>query len=227
MENFKRFAAYYAPPESAFADFCASWLGWDAATGRMVAHPEIAGLPMPIAEITQTPRKYGFHGTIKPPFRLTGSVDDLKADMAALCARLAPVTCGGLELTQLGRFLAFTVTGDTAPLANLAAQVVEGLDPHRAPLRPEELARRSAGGLSARQETLLEKWGYPYVMEEFKFHLTMSGKLPKAQVSIVKDLLAPQVAPLMPKPFVISDLCLFGEAEDGRFHEVHRYTLSG
>lgn len=227
MDNFKRFAVYYAPPEGAFGTFCNHWLGWDAAAGAPVAHPEIDGMSLPIAEITETPRKYGFHGTVKPPFKLTGTADALLADLRGLCTRLAPVACDGLELAQLGRFLAFTVLGDTAELANLAAEVVKGLDPHRAPASQAERDRRRANGLTPRQEELLETWGYPYVMDEFKFHLTMSGRLTKTEARAVKDVLTPHVAPLLPAPFVISDLCLFGEAEDGRFHLITRVPLTG
>ena len=73
MPEYTRFAVYYAPEPGAFADFTASWLGWDPVTASPRPYPQIPGLPRPVAEITDTPRKYGFHGTLKPPFRLTGS----------------------------------------------------------------------------------------------------------------------------------------------------------
>ena len=83
MPVFTRFAVYYAPEPGPLADFGAAWLGWDATAGSARAHPDIAGLPRPVAEITQTPRKYGFHGTVKPPFRLApGSTPEaLAADL--------------------------------------------------------------------------------------------------------------------------------------------------
>ena len=229
MDRFQRYAVYYAPEPGAFADFAASWLGWDAESGSEVVHPDVNGLPLPVADITATPRKYGFHGTIKPPFRLAEGSSDvgLMADLEALASNLAPVTLDGLELSLLGRFLALTPSGDQRALADLAAKVVEGLDQHRRPASEAELKKRRGAGLSERQDANLMKWGYPYVMEEFRFHLTLSGKLSKPEAQATQDTLAPVLAPLLPRPFSVSELCLFGEASDGRFHLIHRYTLSG
>lgn len=229
MENFERYAVYYAPPAGAFADFTARWLGWDAQTGREVAFADVQGLPVPVAEITATPRKYGFHGTLKPPFRLAqgSSATALAGDLAALAARLAPVSCEGLALHRLGGFLALTPTGDTTALAALASKVVQDLDAHRRPAPPDELARRRAAGLTPSEKNNLMRWGYPYVFDDFKFHLTLSGRLDPAVADTVADCLAPHLTPLLPSPFVLSDLALFGEDDAGRFHLIHRETLSG
>lgn len=229
MEHFERYAIYYAPKAGPLADFAAGWLGWDPAAGMARAHPVIAGLPHTVDEITATPRKYGFHGTIKPPFRLA---DDsgragLEGDLTALAARLAPVVMDGLALHRLGGFLALTPTGDTGALARLAAKVVAGLDHHRAPAPPEEVARRRTSGLSPRQEAHLERWGYPYVMDEFRFHLTLTGRLSDDDSEAVRRALAPVLAPLLPRPFRLDELCLFGEDTDGMFHLLHRYALTG
>ncbi|MBE9635314.1 DUF1045 domain-containing protein [Salipiger mangrovisoli] len=227
MHDYSRYAIYVAPPPGPLAEFAAAWLGWDPARGAFVAHPPLPGLPRPIAEITETPRKYGFHGTLKPPMRLTGDIKALQADLAALAARLKPVTLSGLALTRIGSFLALTIEGDATPLARLAAEVVETLDPHRAPPSEAELERRRRARLSPAQEDNLARWGYPYVMAEFKFHLTLTGKLAFGEAEQVAEVLAPVLAPLLPQPFEVRDLCLFGEAEDGRFHLLHRYALTG
>src|SRR5438445_432365 len=34
-----------------------------------------------------------------------------------------------------------------------------------------------ATGLSARQAELLARWGYPYVHDEFRFHMTLTGPI--------------------------------------------------
>ncbi|PKP65441.1 MAG: phosphonate metabolism protein, partial [Alphaproteobacteria bacterium HGW-Alphaproteobacteria-8] len=70
MDQMHRFALYYAPPPGPLADFAADWLGWDATAGREMPHPIVPGLPGPVEELTRAPRKYGLHGTLKPPFRL-------------------------------------------------------------------------------------------------------------------------------------------------------------
>ncbi|WP_404817676.1 DUF1045 domain-containing protein [Salipiger thiooxidans] len=227
MQEFTRFAIYYAPEPGALADFTAAWLGWDAATGTACSHPEVPGLPRPVAEITATPRKYGFHGTLKPPFRLTGSRAALERDLAALAARLAPAEMPGLALSRLGSFLALTPQGDTAPLSRLAAEVVRGLDAHRAPASEAELARRRKARLSPEHEENLLRWGYPYVMDAFRFHLTLSGRLEPDELEAVAQALEPVLAPLLPTPFCVAELCLFGEDRVGRFHLLHRYALAG
>ncbi len=227
MIEYSRFAVYYAPEPGPLADFAAAWLGWDPVAAAPVAHPDLPGLPIPLEAITATPRKYGFHGTLKPPFRLSGSRAALEADLAALAARTAPAEMPGLEPGRIGTFLALTPTGDTAPLAALAAACVRDLDPHRAPLTEADLARRRKARLTPRQEEHLTRWGYPYVMEDFRFHLTLSGKLSPEAAGATIDALRPVLAPLLPVPFRIDALCLFGEAEDGRFHLLHRYALTG
>ena len=229
MENYQRFAVYYVPPAGPFADFAARWLGWDALTGRDRVHPDIGALPLPVRDITATPRKYGFHGTIKPPFRLAegSSRARLANDLARLAARLKPVECEALQLHRLGGFLALVPTGDTGALAALAGEVVMGLDTHRRPAPPEELARRRARGLSAVQESNLLTWGYPYVLDAFQFHLTLSGDLAPEVGEKVAEKLGPAIMPLTPRPFSVSEVTLCGQADDGRFHVLHRYPLTG
>ncbi len=229
--TFTRYAIYYAPPAGAdWSRFGARWLGWDMETGTGAAHPDhpaLAGLD--IAAITQVPRKYGLHATLKPPMRLAdgATVEALDKACAALAATQAPVVLDGLELARLGRFLALRVTGDETALKALAAACVRELDTFRAPAPEAELARRRAAGLTDAQEENLTRWGYPYVMEAFKFHITLTGKLPKPELPAVEAALAETLLPLLPAPFEIRDLALMGEDRDGRFHLIHRYALSG
>lgn len=229
MEDFKRYAVYAAPQPGALADFAARWLGWDPVAGKAVPHPEVPGLPRPVAELTATPRKYGFHGTLKPPFRLADGSDRaaLEADIARLAATLPAVTLDGLGLHRLGGFLALTPEGDTRGLERLAAEVVMGLDAHRAAASDEELARRRAAGLSPRQEAHLAHWGYPYVLDDFRFHFTLTGKLASEDAGTVMAAIAPVLTPLVPRPFAVDALVLFGEDAQGMFHVLHRYALTG
>lgn len=224
----KRYAVYVAPRPGAFADRAAAWLGRDAVTGKALEQPLLPGLPLPQG-ITVDPRRYGFHGTIRAPFRLAEGVDAkrVEAGVAALAGRLAPVQCDGLRLENLHGFLALTPDGCEAALLELAAAVVEGTDPFRAPLTAAEIARRRPESLSQRQRALLDRWGYPYVMEELRFHLTLTDRLAESQADTVAAALRDHFAPVLPKPFVIEDLCLFGEDDSGLFHLLHRYALTG
>lgn len=229
MKNFRRYAVYYAPRDGAFADAVASWLGWDPVKGCAVAHPDLSGLPLPVADLTADPRKYGFHGTIRAPFRLADGIGfpDLQAEVAALATTLRPVTLPRLKLEVLKGFLALVPQGDEDDLLDLGARVVMRLDPLRAELTEAEVARRRPERLSPRQRELLGRWGYPYVLEEFRFHLTLTGGLEPATAGQVMAVLAPWLAPVLPAPFVIADLCLFGEDGAGRFHLLSRHALTG
>lgn len=229
MDGFIRYALFYAPPPGPLHDFGASWLGWDARAGRKVAHPTLPGLPGPVAGMVAGPQKYGFHGTLKPPFRLADGFDvaELHNAAEALASSLGPVLQDGFGLSRFNDFLALVPEGDPTQLTLLAARVVEALDAFRAPPTEAELQQRRKAGLTERQEQLLERWGYPYVMEEFRFHLALTGPLPAEEADIVLARLAPVLEPILPSPFRIRDICLFGEGQDGRFHHLHRYPLLG
>ena len=77
------------------------------------------------------------------------------------------------------------------------------------------------------ERSLLARWGYPYVMEEFRFHLTLTNRLPPDRLADVTAAAQVHVGPHLPRPFIVEDLCLFGEGLGGAFHLLHRYALSG
>lgn len=225
---FTRFAVYFTPATgSPLADFGAAWLGWDSAKGIAVGHPSVPGLDM--ARITATPRKYGFHGTIKPPFRLANGQLPyaLDAALGRLCGSAKSVTLEGLGLAPLGRFLALIPSGDASALGALAARTVQELDDFRAPLTDAELAKRRSAGLSRAQDALLVRWGYPYVLDQFRFHLTLSGRLDPETAARTETALQPLLAPLPLRPYCIDGLTLLGEDETGMFHQINRYALAG
>ena len=224
----KRYAVYFIPPAGAFARAAAAWLGYDVQTAGDVRQPVIADLPRPLAEVTADPRKYGFHGTIKAPFRLAEGVTsaNLVVAVSGLASNLAPVGMAGLRLVNLDGFLAFVPEGDTTILNDLAAQVVRGLDPLRAGLSDVEIARRRPDLLTPRQRDLLDLYGYPFVLDEFRFHLTLSGPLPAKEHAIIAGAAATHFANVVPQPFVLADICLMGEDAAGRFHVLGRYPLT-
>ncbi len=229
MDGYRRYAIYLAPG-GALGEWAGCWLGWDAAAWATRPHPDLPGLPRPAAELTATPRRYGFHATIKPPFALAAGAraGDLHWAMQALALRLSPLVLAGLGLGRMdGRVVALLPEGDCSALGALAATVVESLDAFRAPADAAEIARRRPESLTPRQRAMLDRWGYPFVFEEFRCHLTLTGDLPAAEAAAVEAALAPVLAPLLPRPWTVESLCLFGEAADGCFRLLHRYTLSG
>lgn len=227
--TFRRFAIYYAPPEGSFARQAAEWLGWDPATGAALPHPDWPGLPTAVVDLTAEPRKYGFHGTLRAPFRPADGLTEaeLRRGLDMLASTLVSVEMPGLQLINFDGFLALVPAGDASALAALAEEVVRGTNGWRAPLSEAEIARRRPERLTRRQQDHLARWGYPYVMEDFQFHLTLTGRLDAEAAQATQGVLAEHFAPLLPRPFRIADLCLFGEAMDGRFHILHRAILSG
>ena len=164
--KFIRHALYFLPPKgSGLEEFGVSWLGWSITEGSVVAHPQIADLP--IASITKRPRRYGFHGTLKAPFRLADGVreSDLITEATALVSSIPAFEMPALQITSLGSFLAFVPEELSVELQHLASSLVQELDILRAPLSNAELARQRRVGLTPAQEILLKKWGYPYVMD--------------------------------------------------------------
>ncbi|WDA12834.1 DUF1045 domain-containing protein [Paracoccus marcusii] len=221
MQDFTRYAVYYAPQPGIFADRAAAWLGWDLAGGHAVDDPSL-----PVRPVGQ-PRRYGFHGTIRAPFRPVVPEADLIAAVDALASNRPAVTCGTLALRDLGGFLALMPTGGQPDLIALADAVVRATDPLRAPLTAEEVARRRPDSLTPRQRALLDRWGYPFVMEEFRFHLTLTDRLSAAERPAVQAAAQAWLGPVLPRPFVIADLCLVAQDAQGRFHLRHRAPLSG
>ena len=226
--TFRRYALYFVAGDSELSRFGAAWLGWDADAGAIVPHPE---LPLPMAEITEAPRKYGFHGTLHWPFRLKGPVEEncihFREQIAAFCASRAPIVLDAMELARLGRFLALVPAGDTAALTALAADLVRTVEAFRHPPDEAELIRRQKPHLSARQKELLTRWGYPYVMDQFRFHMTLTGRLKDAQLAQVEEVLTEQLAGVVSRPFVIDAISVMGEDEAGYFHVIERVPMTG
>lgn len=222
---FERFAIFYTPT-GALADFGAAWLGWDSATGRAVPHPDTG---LDVATITATPRKYGLHGTLKAPFRLSVESDPANLQMAVadFAKRHAAVDIGHLQMAHHHGFIALRPASDPPALHALARAVVTELDQHRAPLTDADIARRRKAPLTARQDTQMLDWGYPYIFDDFRFHLTLSGPLPDAQGAQVVSTLQPMLAPVIATPWVIDAVTLMGQDAEGMFHQIHRYALTG
>jgi putative phosphonate metabolism protein len=217
-----RYALYFAPAEGPFATAAARWLGRDAVTGadRLPIDPALWAL-------TQSARRYGFHATLKAPFRVADgqNLEALIAAMEDFAATQAAVTLDGLQLAALDGFVALIPHGETTALDTFAARVVRDFDFFRAPLTEADIARRNPAGLSARQRGYLDRWGYPHVMDEFQFHMTLTDRLSADQAAWVLPLAEATFAPFLQKPVLIDALTLFVEGADGLFHHHYRAPL--
>lgn len=227
-----RFALYAAPhAKDPLHDFAARWLGWDPESGEALPAAPAAGLSdTRIAELTAEPRKYGFHGTLKPPFFLAAGTDEGQLIMALerFAATRKPLRVP-LKMAALGKFLALRPAQPLADLDALAADCVRDFDRFRAPPSEQELARRRATGLSERQEQYLQQWGYPYVLEEFRMHFTLTSRIEdEAERQAVLDHLTAQTAPLIRRDLALDELCLFVQsAPAANFRIAGRYRLGG
>lgn len=177
-----RYALYWTPPAGEpLAQALASVLGYDPASGAEPPHPE--DFPAGWPAMSEEPRRYGAHATLKAPFRLAPgkSESDLLGALSAFNSRLAPVPLGALRLSQIkggaGTFLALRPETPPPALAALERGCVLGFEAFRAALTPDEIARRRPDRLTERQRDLLESLGYPYVLDQFRFHVTLSGPL--------------------------------------------------
>jgi len=176
-----RYAIYFVPPAgSALYRFGSTFLGYDCYAGDAIGWAEEVGLDArEWAELTREPRRYGFHATLKAPFRLRSGIGerDLTTELgrfAALPREPAVIEPG---IRSLGRFIAVVPVVSSAAVDRLAADCVTAFDRFRRPLTPAERLRRLSTGLSERQIANLDQWGYPYVFDEFQFHLTLTGPL--------------------------------------------------
>jgi putative phosphonate metabolism protein len=172
-----RYAIYYVPgADSALYRFGAAVLGYDSYTGEA---RRIDGAEADWNEFTREPRIYGFHATLKPPFHLADGYDedDLMRAAGSFAADRAAVSIGELAVCELGSFIALVPIAPRPLLNDLAEACVRDFDRFRAPMSEQERARRVTPGLSDRQFVNLARWGYPYVCEDFRFHMTLTGAL--------------------------------------------------
>jgi len=231
MQEYKRYAIYYAPERGApLGAFGNSWLGIDPETGEGLSRPAVAGWSeKQLIEATSSPSRYGFHGTLKPPFALNVgySCGELDRALKDLSGHLRGIVTGPLTLRRIGHFLCLCPTGPLDRLNNLSAEIVAGLDQFRAPQSEAQLAKRRARGLTDRQEKYLQQYGYPYVMDEFRFHLTLSNSLDGEQLEQLQETLEELTAPYTAEAFQIRELCLFADPGEGEpFKLLKRYPLA-
>lgn len=229
--RYPRYAVYYTPPPaSRWWRFGCGWLGRDPITGARRAAPRVAGLSAAeIEALTETPRRYGFHATLKAPFALAAGAAraDLERAAADFAQRQPPVDLGPLRLLELDGFLA--LCPETTPaIRALAQRCIEAFDALRAPPDDAELARRRAAGLTPRQEALLRRWGYPYVAEEYRLHFTLTGRLAPARLEAARAALLPALEALADEPLALDALSLFEQpAAETPFRLLARYGFDG
>ena len=214
-----RYAIYFAPPaDDRLSQTAARWLGRDAFNNGALAWPESPALERERQmALTAEPRRYGFHGTLKAPFELAAgrSEGDLIAAFDEFAAEIEPFEVPEITLAEIGPFFALVPTRHSAPLQELAEQAVRRFEPFRVQLSETDIARRNPERLTVRQREYLTAWGYPYVFEEFQFHLTLTGPVPDDMRSIMRRTLEAAFDDFIGKPLAVSTVALFIETHRG------------
>ena len=229
MANNTRYAIYYAPaPGSVLDRFGASLLGYDAHDGSDLPFPDWIGIA-DWHELTRDPRKYGFHATLKAPMAL--APEKSEGELIAACAAFAkqPRAIPRFKpvVDSLEGFIAIVPAGRSSELEALAADCVRDFDPFRPPLTEQDRTRRNPARLSARQRDYLDRWGYPYVFEEFRFHMTLTGRLDEERRGPIVEMLRQRFGKTGMNELVVDRIALFRQTDAGeRFRIIGQWQLT-
>jgi putative phosphonate metabolism protein len=192
-DNGPRYAIYFVPPPSSrLYRYGSSILGYDCYNGGDVAFPDaFGGGAVNWNELTATPRRYGFHATLKAPFYLAPACTEQQLvnalqNFAGLGHALHSFVPA---LRELEDFIAVVPQQPEAALNALAASCTTLFDAYRAPISPQERARRLASDLSQSQIQNLDRWGYPFVLSDFRFHMTLTGAVPERRRKTILEVL--------------------------------------
>ena len=217
-----RYALYFTPVSSSpWREFGAAWLGRCVLDGGLRDQPSIDGLDAAgFSQLTLAPRRYGFHATLKAPFRLASNqtVAALRSALDLFCAQRESFALAPPEAMRLKHFLALAWPAPDLRVNALAAASVMAFDHFRAVPDAFDLARRRAAGLSAREEELLLQWGYPHVLDQFRFHFSLTGPIgdtPAGTVESVLDAARASLAKLRDTALLFDAISLFEQPSPG------------
>ncbi|SFB46523.1 putative phosphonate metabolism protein [Rhizobium sp. NFR07] len=220
-----RYAIYFTPPAHDPLTLAASqWLGRNAFSGDMIEPPAVRGIGLhDIAFNTAIPRRSGFHATLKAPFRLAPEISEsmLLRHLMRFAGAHEPFQLPLLEIGRLGSFFGLMPERPCEHMRHFACAVVQEFDAFRAPISEAEIERSDTNDLSASQFTNLYRWGHPYVMDEFRFHMSLTGPLAPSDIRHFELALKEYFAPYLMKPVDIANLALFVEEEPGAPFQVH------
>ncbi|MFT5963133.1 MAG: hypothetical protein ACI8WM_003483 [Burkholderiaceae bacterium] len=221
-----RYAIYFAPARAS--------LWWQAGCRWLGRDPEcrISGLDA-TTPLRDSARRYGFHATLKAPFRLAEGCDEaqLLARAGLFAAQQTALEVPLPSVRLLGNFLALQASSPVPQISALAQECVRHFEVLRAAPTADELARRGRVLLTARQQALLRQWGYPYTEEEFQFHMTLSDSFAEVEPAVAQAMTEEArivFAQAMAVPLVIDGIAIFREEGSGAALElVARFGFGG
>lgn len=214
-----RYGIYFSPrPQTGLYELGSQWLGRDATSGEELDPALSNGLRSEEwRRATESPRRYGFHATLKPPFRLAEGTAylDLLAAAYAFAERHPSFETPGLKVGRLGRFLALTLTEPSADLCMLADECVTEFDRFRALPTEQEMAVRLHDSLTEREREHVHRWGYPYVFDTWKFHMSLTGPLSPDILPTIESALTKRFAPVCGRSILVDSICIFHQPSPG------------
>jgi putative phosphonate metabolism protein len=226
-----RYAIYFTPPQDdPLTRAAADWLGRDPFGGRVSPPTSRGGLTCDeIAFHTAAARRYGFHATLKSPFALAEGESEasLQTALDDFACATAPVVIPHVVLSRIDGFFAITPFERSASLDRLAGDVVTAFDTYRAPMTEREIERRNPDRLRPDELKNLYLWGYPYVFERFRFHMTLTGRVNDAEAGRIEQAILEHFGPLLDKPLEIGALALFVEPEPGAPFMIRSFHMLG
>jgi hypothetical protein len=230
VETGARYAIYFAPgPDTALHALGSRWLGRDSISGALFEQPALPGVdPARVTEVTADPRRYGFHATLKPPFHLKpDTTHDALFSAAEAFAGTQDAFEINLSLRQFSGFFALMQSESPAETRTIAAATVSELDAFRALPSERQLERRREANLSGAQETLLQRWGYPYVMNEFRFHMTLTHRITDdAEADLTRQALKLHFADVLGCQQWFDSIAVFSQdVPDAPFQQIARFAL--
>ncbi|MGE7367943.1 DUF1045 domain-containing protein [Neorhizobium sp. NPDC001467] len=220
-----RYSINFTPPaHDPLTLGAAQWLGRHVFSGAALDHPALRGLSIhDIAFNTALPRRAGFHGCLRPSFRLAPgtSEQELLRELMRFAGRHQPFTLPQLEVVRIASQFALAPVIPSQAMHLLAGAVVTEFERFRLPMPDDEIERADPGNLSAGQFANMLRWGDPYVMDEFRFHMMLTGPLAPADLGRFETALRSYFSPLLCDPVEVTNLALFVETEQGAPLTVH------
>jgi len=219
-----RYAIYFAPDEdSPLNAFGGLWLSpEDRQPPSWVSDPDLW------AEATASPARYGFHATLKAPFYLADGRTEgqLLEAVKNTASKQKPFVTPPIVLSDLGKYLALTFEAESPEMSCLHRDCLIELESFRAPLTQADRERRLDSGLSNRQSELLEEYGYPYVLDQFEFHMTLAGPIDPVELGLIKDSLTENADGALYSRLLISNICIYFQRDrESSFSLLHRFEF--
>jgi hypothetical protein len=119
-----------------------------------------------------------------------------------------------MTIAMIDGFLAIVPARQDEEVNAFSLACVTALEPLRAQLDDKARAARSADPyLSPRQRALIDSFGYPFVADQFRFHMTLTDRLDPEAAEEIRAVAAAWFAPVLREACVLDSLSIFLEPE--------------